>query len=99
MDSCYVLFPAVDTVLGKLPVTMDGHNLEVEVYSPVQEEPVPLCTVEVRGPSDVIASEMLEMYFESERRSGGGEVTVVEKEGTVAYLTFVSEEGRLIEDS
>ena len=78
---------------------MDGYSLEVEVYSPVQEEPVPLCTIEVRGPSSIIGSQMLDMYFESERRSGGGDITRCEKEGNVAYITFESEEGNMTKDS
>ena len=95
---CTIFFPAVDLVLDKLPITMDGHTLEVEVHSPVTEEPVPLCTVEVRGPAGVIGSEMLEMYFESERRSGGGDITECEKQESVAYITFMSEEGILSKD-
>ena len=87
------LFPAVDTVLNKVPIKMDGHILDIEMYNPLPEEPLPLCTIEVRGPSDTINSEMLELYFDNERRSGGGEITDIDRQENVAYVTFASEEG------
>ena len=88
----------MDTVLGKMPITMEGHTLEIEIYNPMPEESAPLCTIEVRGPQEVLSSEMLEMYFESERRSSGGEITKVEREENVTLVTFALEEGRNIRE-
>lgn len=81
-------------MLSKLPITMSGQNLEIEVYSPPPDEPVKQDTIEVRGPPDVIKSEMFDLYFENEKYSAGGEIVDIKKEGNLAYVTFASEEGK-----
>ena len=84
----------MDTVLSKLPLTMSGQNLEIEIYSPTPDEPVIQDTIEVRGPPDVISSEVLDLYFENKKKSAGGEIIKIKKEGNVAYVTYASEEGK-----
>ena len=83
----------MDIVLGKLPLAMSDYTLQIEVYNPIPQEPAPQCTIAVRGPQEILKSEMLEMYFESERRSSGGEITDVTREENVTFVTFASEEG------
>ncbi|KAL3865265.1 hypothetical protein ACJMK2_006878 [Sinanodonta woodiana] len=45
-------------------------------------------TVEVRGFSKKTSQELMEMYFENSRRSGGGDVEEVMIKDEVAYITF-----------
>lgn len=73
--------------------------VRVEVYMP--EEPVPMCTIEVTGPCSIIGEKQLdtlEMYFESEKRSGGGEVadSKFDFENNMVLVTFESEEGIIV---
>ena len=50
-------------------------------------------TVEVRGLSKKTSQELMEMYFENSRRSGGGDVEEVMIKDEVAYITFKEAEG------
>ncbi|XP_053407776.1 protein mono-ADP-ribosyltransferase PARP14-like isoform X2 [Mercenaria mercenaria] len=86
---------AVDIVLNKCPIKMMGQEVEVIVYKP--EPPVPRCTIEVTGPCSIVCEEQLEtleMYFESFKRSGGGEVVDCrfDKENNMVLITFENEE-------
>ena len=54
------------------------------------------CTVEVSGlDGGVLSEEYLEMYFETPKRSGGGELREVkiDSSGNVAFVTFVEADG------
>lgn len=51
-------------------------------------------TVEVVGLSDKVDEELLCLYFENKRRSGGGLLTSVEKKGDRAILVFEEAEGK-----
>ncbi|KAL3865248.1 hypothetical protein ACJMK2_006863 [Sinanodonta woodiana] len=49
-------------------------------------------TVEVRGFSMKTSQELMEMYFENSRRSGGGDLEEVKISDEVAYITFIEAE-------
>ncbi|XP_045190679.2 uncharacterized protein LOC123547554 [Mercenaria mercenaria] len=86
---------AVNIVLGKCPLIMMGQEVEVSIYKP--EPPVPLCTIEVTGPCSVVCQEQLEtleMYFESEKRSGGDDIVDCKFDSgmKMALISFEREE-------
>ena len=51
-------------------------------------------TVEVRGVPDGVDEELLLLYFANKRRSGGGPLVSVEKNGDHAFLVFEEAEGK-----
>ena len=68
-------------------------EVEVRHYNPRY---VARDMVEVRGQD--LEQDLLEMYFESKKRSGGGGKVIIdlnEDEGEVAYIQFESEEGTI----
>ena len=49
----------------------------------------------VKGINEDIDTEVLEMYFESKKKSGGGEIEHLErKSNTIAVITFKEVEGK-----
>ncbi|KAK3598392.1 hypothetical protein CHS0354_019795 [Potamilus streckersoni] len=81
---------AVDRVLKKQPLLFLKKQISVEEYVEEKEEP-PSCTIEVQGFVKNTTEDMLEMYFENSKRSGGGEVVGVVIECGVALVTFADE--------
>lgn len=51
-------------------------------------------TVEVLGLPGAVDEELLSLYFENKRRSGGGPLVSVEKSGDCALLVFEDAEGK-----
>lgn len=51
-------------------------------------------TVEVLGVPEEVEDELLYLYFENKRRSGGGSLVSVELEGSRALLLFEEAEGK-----
>ncbi|KAL3864768.1 hypothetical protein ACJMK2_006424 [Sinanodonta woodiana] len=89
---------AIDRVLNKAPLLFLKKQISVEEYveeveDTEEEEEEPSCrTIEVRGFAENTSEEVLEMYFENTKRSGGGEVTSVVIEGGVALVTFLDKD-------
>ncbi|KAK3606049.1 hypothetical protein CHS0354_006394 [Potamilus streckersoni] len=92
----------IDRVLRRQPIEIQGKQLNVEVskesdeYEPVIEDEnenydPSKTTIEIRGISKDITTEMLELYFENKKRSGGGPVSSIERTDKVALITFESE--------
>ncbi|KAL3863208.1 hypothetical protein ACJMK2_004974 [Sinanodonta woodiana] len=92
----------IDRVLEQLPLVFKGQQLKIEIYKEVEvpeqvveEEDeridLPKTTVEVRGFSQDTAAEDLEMYFENNKRSGGGPIRTIYFKDNVAMITFESE--------
>ena len=83
-------------VLSKRPIKINGVTVEVEKYVAVPDEELPQCTVRVSGLPKSCSHEFLQLYFESQKKSGGDTLTEIEyHEGDeVAYLTFETEEGK-----
>ena len=52
--------------------------------------------LEVGGVPDTIPLSVLKLYFENRRRSGGGEVQDISKDGDRVFVTFNSCEGLLL---
>jgi hypothetical protein len=53
------------------------------------------CAIRVRGINDKIPEDMLKLFFENERRSGGGDIEdfFVDRPSGFAVITFESREG------
>ena len=81
-------FPVALRVLEKCPLTLCGSELSVKPYL---EYPM----VKVSGVSASIPEEMLELYFESTKRSGGGDIRNIDmfKLIEAAIITFEESEG------
>ena len=89
----------MDIVLSKCPLKMMGKEVEIAIYRP--PPPVLLTTVEVTGPCSVVHEdhfEMLEMYFENKKRSGGDDIESMKFDAgnNMVLITFESEEGRIL---
>ncbi|KAL3864677.1 hypothetical protein ACJMK2_006338 [Sinanodonta woodiana] len=86
---------AVDKVLKKRPLLFLKRQISVEEYvakvEEEEEEELTCRTVEVRGFAENTSEDVLEMYFENSKRSGGSEVTSVVIEGDAALVTFTDE--------
>lgn len=85
----------VDVVLGKRPVKMMGQVVDIEVYTPE-----PLCTIQVKGPTAIMQQlETLELYFDNERKSNGGNLQLIEydSEEDVVYVSFKTEESKTLQ--
>ncbi|XP_059496466.1 protein mono-ADP-ribosyltransferase PARP10 [Stegostoma tigrinum] len=52
------------------------------------EEPTDGAVLEVHGITDDMPMDFLSLYFESKRRSGGGTVTSIRRQGNYALITF-----------
>ncbi|KAK3598396.1 hypothetical protein CHS0354_019799 [Potamilus streckersoni] len=84
----------VPRVLKKVPFLFLKKQISVEEYvEDVEEEKEKKScrTIEVHGFAENTQEEVLEMYFENSKRSGGGQVTSVVTEGGVALVTFADE--------
>lgn len=68
-----------------------GVQLSVEVMDE-EEEPI-LATIVVDGITSKIDDDTLEMYFSSQKKSGGGEIESVRIDGTTGYVTFCDPQG------
>ncbi|XP_025093181.1 uncharacterized protein LOC112563487 isoform X3 [Pomacea canaliculata] len=64
-----------------------------KVQSPEEKSPAQSCTVEVRGGSIVEKEELLQLYFENSKKSGGGPIKSfrMDAESSVAFITFEDE--------
>ena len=93
--------------MEKGPHKIEGKTVEVSLCEPVKnrtltdqkqedEEEEPLCSIKVKGISNMKSLETLEYYFENAKRSGGGSVIKFEphKEEDFAYVTFGAEDGK-----
>ena len=72
--------------------------MDVKIYA---SEPIVLDTIEVRGPSDIICEnnlELLQFYFENKKKSDGDTVAKIniDDEASVVYVTFQAEEGKIL---
>ena len=66
--------------------------MDIKAYTPE-----PQCTVCVTGLNESASEDLLELYFDSEKKSGGCNVQNIqmdESKGT-AYVTFETEEGEI----
>lgn len=68
-----------------------------KVQPPEEKSPAQSCTVEVRGGSIVEEEELLQLYFENSKKSGGGPIKSfrVDGESSVAFITFEDETGKV----
>ncbi|WAR22519.1 FBX40-like protein [Mya arenaria] len=81
----------VETILENVPIMIKKQEVTVKKY-----KPAPLCTIIVRGPNvNEENLELLEMYFDNEKKSGGGEVVEnsarYDAKKDAVYITFESE--------
>ncbi|KAL3863199.1 hypothetical protein ACJMK2_004965 [Sinanodonta woodiana] len=92
----------IDRVLEKLPLAIQGQQLKIKVYKELVESEkvveeadehmdLPKTTVEVSGFSQDTSKDSLEMYFENNKRSGGGPISNIDWKDKVALITFESE--------
>ncbi|KAL3863200.1 hypothetical protein ACJMK2_004966 [Sinanodonta woodiana] len=92
----------IDRVLEKLPLAIQGQQLKIKVYKELDESEkvveeedehvdLPKTTVEVSGFSQDTSTDALEMYFENNKRSGGGPIRNIDWKDKVAMITFESE--------
>ena len=81
-------FPVALRVLEKCPLTLCGSELNVKPYL---EYPM----VKVSGVGASIPEEMLELFFESSKRSGGGDIRNIDlfTLTEAAIITFEESEG------
>ena len=72
-------------------VKMFGEVVKITAYSPE-----PQCTVCVSGLAGSITKDHLELYFENEQKSSGGNVKDIQLDETEeeACVTFETEEGK-----
>jgi len=72
-----------------------SRDSKVTRRTPKDVSPIPT-TVEVSGIPESTSEDYLKMYFESERRSGGGEVVHLQYNQTqrTAVVTFLNQTGR-----
>ena len=76
-------------------------NKQVKIFNEVVEikaySPKPQCTVRITGLAESVTKDLLELYFESEKKSSGGNVKDIQLDETEgeAYVTFETEEGKL----
>ena len=77
---------------------MSKKKLTVSVYEEQSEEPSEdfSCTVQVSGGSVVLDKDMMELYFENSKKSGGGKITNIEvMEGAgMTLITFEDQKGK-----
>lgn len=98
---------AVNRVLGKLPLLIHDKMITVEKHFPAPAEADQVhqfdpkrrekCIVKVTGLPADISKEHITLYFESTKRSGGGEVKDMQfrKNGSV-LITFIQKEGKFL---
>ena len=77
-------------VIDRSPLTLLQSQCELRV-SPFVVEPM----VRISGINEAVCQETLELFFESEKRSGGGEIKAVDiyLASQMAIITFENEEG------
>ncbi|XP_053390076.1 uncharacterized protein LOC123531141 [Mercenaria mercenaria] len=69
---------AVDIVLNKRPIKILGHEVDVQKYTQVTPLTIEKCsTIRVSGIPKAATEEILIMFFENEKRQGGGNVKKV----------------------
>ncbi|KAL3863204.1 hypothetical protein ACJMK2_004970 [Sinanodonta woodiana] len=92
----------IDRVLEKLPLAFKGQQLKIEICKKVEEPEqvveeedkrtdIPKTTVEVSGFSQDTSKDSLEMYFENNKRSGGGPIKNIDWKDKGVLITFESE--------
>ena len=87
----FVIFVVAENVIGRPDLTLEGATLEV---SPAQD----VCdgkTIEVCGLEPSTSHDGILLFFENNRRSGGGEIDKVQRDmdKTVALITFKNSGG------
>ena len=82
-------FSAVENVLKRGPLSLVGSKLTIAPYA---EEPM----VKISGVSQNISEEMLELYFENTRKTGGGEIKSIDMLPSMqaAIITFADTAGK-----
>jgi len=92
-----VCFPVVQRVMQRSH-KVSKKSLTVSLYLEPKEEPAEdfSCTVEVTGGSIAFDKEMMELYFENTKKSGGGNTTKIEvmEEAGVTLITFEEKRGK-----
>ncbi|KAH3886760.1 hypothetical protein DPMN_010773 [Dreissena polymorpha] len=88
-----VLISDVKKVLDNRPIQIKKKEVTVQIYVPKK-----LSTIIVRGPSDIMKEEneeTFEMYFENEKKSGGGNIETIDFQAkeNAFYITFTVEDG------
>ncbi|XP_052261005.1 protein mono-ADP-ribosyltransferase PARP14-like isoform X1 [Dreissena polymorpha] len=81
----------VKTVLDNLPITIKKKEVSVQIYVPKK-----LCTIIVHGPEGFMKEEnedAFEMYFENEKKSGGGDIQEISFRPSekAFYITYKEE--------
>ena len=71
---------------------LKGNELKVLPYAPKDEGTNR--KIVVKGINNIIETEMLEMYFENKRKSGGGEIEKFEWIDESVIITFENLEGK-----
>lgn len=92
-------FPVSDCVLEHEHMLLKK-KLRVSIHTetiPVEQPVSTSCTIEVRGGEIVADKEVMELYFENPKKSGGGEIQKIEvdQESCVAYITFTEDKGEI----
>jgi len=95
-----------ERVCKRSPLEFKGRQIYLEFYWPINqqfsekssdfEEQGDTATIVVTGFSQKTTQNTLEMYFESTRRSGGGDILNVpkfDKENKIARITFQDSKG------
>ena len=87
---CFYRHLAVRTVLKNRQVKIYGVLVQIEACIPE-----PQCTVRVYELADSVTKDLLELYFENEKKSSGGDVKDIQLDETEgeACVTFETEEG------
>ena len=84
-------------VVAKNPM-MAGCSVTINLLetSPAQQEDLVTCAIEVKDLDPAITDERLELFFENERRSGGGNIMDLEydAERRLAVITFETPQGQ-----
>ena len=79
-------------MLENKQVKIYGKLVNIKAYTPE-----PQCTVRLSGLAESTTKDLLELYFENEQKSSGGDVKDIQldEEESVAFVTFETEEGKL----
>ena len=91
MVNYWFFFTVAQRVVQKSPLKVSGCELKI---LPFIVEPM----VRVSGISRSISDEMLELFFESPKKSGGGDIKKIDKypASDMVIITFDEEEGSLL---
>ncbi|XP_013401660.1 poly [ADP-ribose] polymerase 14 isoform X2 [Lingula anatina] len=83
-------------VLGKRDILFEGAQLQVCMPKPQQKEE-PSHIVEVHGVKQETSTDTAEMFFENERKSGGGDIEHIERDATTGVIKITYADSKIAE--